>query len=54
MRTFIDGTLGMGGHALGICDAHQDTLETLVGIDQDPVALELAAQVQFYRERVSI
>ncbi|KAJ1487800.1 MraW methylase family-domain-containing protein [Baffinella frigidus] len=44
VRTFIDGTLGMGGHSLGICDAHQETLETLVGIDQDPVALQLAAQ----------
>jgi hypothetical protein len=45
VRTFIDGTLGMGGHALSICESHTATLEMLLGIDQDPDALQLAAQV---------
>jgi 16S rRNA (cytosine1402-N4)-methyltransferase len=40
--TYVDGTLGGGGHALGICsilswDGH------FVGVDQDPAALDAAA-----------
>ncbi len=41
--TYVDGTLGGGGHALGICgalswDGH------FIGIDQDPAALEAASE----------
>lgn len=42
MKTFVDGTLGLGGHSAGIWGTNKDTLQTLVGIDQDPIALRLA------------
>lgn len=41
LNTFVDGTLGAGGHAAGILEAHSE-LKTFVGIDQDPVAHEIA------------
>lgn len=40
---FVDGTLGAGGHAASILEAHPE-IEQFVGIDQDPQALALAAQ----------
>ncbi len=40
--TFVDVTLGLGGHAEAILEASPDA--RLVGIDRDPRALELAAQ----------
>mmetsp|Transcript_26187 Transcript_26187/g.62242 ORF Transcript_26187/g.62242 Transcript_26187/m.62242 type:complete len:406 (+) Transcript_26187:35-1252(+) len=44
VRNFIDGTLGMGGHLLSICENNAGTLELLIGIDQDPTALQLAGE----------
>ncbi len=41
IRSFLDGTLGAGGHAYGILDSHQE-LREYVGIDQDPLALNLS------------
>lgn len=41
MRVFVDATLGAGGHSAAILEAHPE-LEMLVGIDQDPTALEIA------------
>lgn len=41
LNAFIDGTLGAGGHAVGILEAHSE-LKSFVGIDQDPVALQYA------------
>ncbi len=38
----VDGTLGMGGHAEAVLEAHPDV--RLVGIDRDPQALELAGE----------
>ena len=39
---FVDATLGMGGHAKGILEASPDA--SVIGIDQDSEALELAKQ----------
>jgi 16S rRNA (cytosine1402-N4)-methyltransferase len=36
----VDGTLGLGGHADALLSAHPEL--TLVGLDRDPAALELA------------
>ena len=44
IRRFIDGTLGMGGHSSAICSEHWDTLQLLMGIDQDPAALLMAGK----------
>lgn len=41
LRYFVDGTLGAGGHAEAILQAHPE-IETFVGIDQDPTAREIA------------
>jgi len=41
LRTFVDGTLGAGGHAAAIASQNQN-LQSLVGIDQDQDALDLA------------
>jgi 16S rRNA (cytosine1402-N4)-methyltransferase len=40
-RVLVDGTLGLGGHAEALLAAHPEL--TLVGLDRDPRALELAA-----------
>ncbi len=40
-QRFLDGTLGMGGHAWGILHASGPTGQ-LLGLDQDPAAIELA------------
>jgi 16S rRNA (cytosine1402-N4)-methyltransferase len=41
VRTFVDGTLGAGGHAEAVLSAHPE-LENFIGIDQDVEALEIA------------
>lgn len=43
IRTFIDGTVGAGGHAAALLATHPE-IQTLVGIDQDPTALSLAKE----------
>jgi 16S rRNA (cytosine1402-N4)-methyltransferase len=40
---FVDATLGGGGHAKRLCD-FLDGTNTVLGIDQDPVALDIAAK----------
>jgi len=42
LRTFVDGTLGAGGHSAAVAARHPEAA-LLVGIDQDPAALEIAA-----------
>src|SRR5215813_9279844 len=39
---YVDATLGLGGHAEAVLTAHPQV--TLVGLDRDPQALELAGQ----------
>jgi 16S rRNA (cytosine1402-N4)-methyltransferase len=41
LRTFFDGTVGAGGHASALLEAHPE-IERYLGCDRDPVALELA------------
>lgn len=41
VHTFIDGTVGAGGHAEEILRQHPE-IELFIGIDQDPQALEIA------------
>ena len=40
---FLDGTLGAGGHSAAILQKHQE-LQTLIGIDMDPAAHQIARQ----------
>jgi 16S rRNA (cytosine1402-N4)-methyltransferase len=42
MSVFVDGTLGAGGHSSSILQNHPE-IQTFLGIDQDPDALEIAA-----------
>ncbi len=49
---FIDGTIGAGGHAWGILQ-HSSPSGQLLGLDIDPIALELAAQkLETFEDRV--
>lgn len=43
-RVYVDATLGGGGHARRLCQFLDET-NTLVGIDQDPLALSKAKEV---------
>lgn len=43
LRLFVDGTLGAGGHSEAVLKTHHE-IKTLVGIDQDPVALKIASE----------
>lgn len=54
IATFVDGTVGAGGHAKALLDAHPE-IKLLVGIDQDPDALALAAETLApYGEKVRL
>lgn len=44
LRTFFDGTLGAGGHAKALLEAHPE-IERYIGCDRDPRAHELAGKV---------
>ncbi len=51
---YIDGTLGAGGHAIGILDASSPTGQ-LLGIDRDPLALDLARErLMIFGDRVRL
>lgn len=43
LNTFVDCTLGAGGHAEAFLQTHPE-IKTLIGIDQDPGSLEIARQ----------
>lgn len=43
IHVFIDGTVGAGGHAQALLEAHPE-IEHYLGIDQDPEALALASE----------
>lgn len=43
-KAYVDGTLGGGGHSRRLCQFLDETND-LIGIDQDPVALEEARKV---------
>ena len=42
--TFFDGTLGAGGHAKAILEAHPE-IKKYIGCDKDPEALEIARKI---------
>jgi len=44
LKVFFDGTLGAGGHAQAILEAHPE-IEVYIGCDQDPKALGIAKKV---------
>jgi 16S rRNA (cytosine1402-N4)-methyltransferase len=41
LKSFVDGTLGAGGHTYSLLEAHPE-IEQYYGFDQDPDALEIA------------
>ena len=41
LKVFFDGTLGAGGHAEAILNAHPE-IELYIGCDRDPAALAIA------------
>lgn len=41
LRIFVDATLGAGGHSAALLETHPE-IDLLIGIDQDPQALEIA------------
>lgn len=43
LRTFVDCTIGAGGHAQALLTQHPE-IERLYGLDQDTLALEIAAE----------
>lgn len=43
MRVFFDGTVGAGGHAKLILEAHPE-IETYIACDRDPAALAIASE----------
>lgn len=43
LEVFFDGTLGAGGHAKAILEAHPE-IKRYIGCDKDPEALEIAAK----------
>ena len=53
-KKYLDGTLGAGGHAAGILEKSAPRGE-LLGLDVDPLALEIARQrLAPFNERVHI
>jgi len=52
LHTFLDGTVGAGGHAAALLEHHPE-LKCYTGLDRDPVALGLAAErLAPWKERV--
>ncbi|KAF3362192.1 Ribosomal RNA small subunit methyltransferase H [Chlamydiales bacterium STE3] len=43
LKTFVDGTLGAGGHAEAFLKQHPE-LQQFVGVDQDEIALKIASK----------
>ncbi len=51
---FIDGTVGAGGHARALLEAHPE-IEHFYGFDRDPEALEIAKEVlKPFEEKVTL
>ena len=43
IKVFFDGTLGAGGHARAMLEAHPE-IEMYIGCDRDPMALAIARE----------
>ena len=54
LRVMVDCTLGAGGHAEAILEAHPE-IECFIGIDQDPDALALSQKrLERFGDRVKL
>ena len=54
LKLFFDGTLGAGGHARALLEAHPE-IERYIGCDRDPNALAIAKEVLGnWREKVEL
>ena len=54
INTFVDGTLGLGGHASAILKEHEE-IKTFVGIDEDRHALSIAEKnLSAHKERIML
>ncbi|MCH9612984.1 MAG: Ribosomal RNA small subunit methyltransferase H [Chlamydiia bacterium] len=54
IKVFFDGTLGAGGHAEALLQAHPE-IEMYIGCDQDPQAIELASKrLAPFKEKLKI
>jgi len=52
LKVFFEGTVGAGGHAEAILEAHPE-IETYLACDRDPEALELAeARLKPWKDKV--
>lgn len=52
LGVYVDATLGAGGHAASLLENHPE-IERLIGIDQDPEALDIAkARLEKWNEKV--
>ncbi len=54
LKVFFEGTVGAGGHAKRILEAHPE-IELYIGCDLDPEALELASKnLKPWKEKVEL
>lgn len=54
LKVFFDGTVGAGGHARAILEAHPE-IERLIGCDQDPEALKIAKKhLEPWKDKVEL
>ncbi len=54
LKIFYEGTLGAGGHAKAILQAHPE-IERYIGCDKDPEALEIAEKTLLpWKEKVEL
>jgi len=54
LSIFVDGTLGLGGHAKAILEEHPE-IERFIGIDRDPQALEIASQfLESWKDKIEM
>jgi 16S rRNA (cytosine1402-N4)-methyltransferase len=54
LHVFVDGTVGAGGHAKALLEAHPE-IERFYGLDQDETALQIASEtLHSFSEKVSL
>ncbi len=54
IKIYVDGTLGAGGHAKAVLEAHEE-IKSFIGIDQDPNALKIASEeLKAWKEKATL
>lgn len=54
LKVFYEGTIGAGGHASAILEAHPE-IECYIGCDKDPEALEIAMRtLEPWKEKIEL